>query len=279
MKKCFEIHMPAMPVMSALRLSRSVVAAVFLLAALCRTSAAEATAAGSFDAANKLYEQGKFAEAAAAYEALGLADSLKVSPALLFNLGNAHFKAGAIGRAIVAYRSAGALVPRDPDVRANLQFARNQVEGPTWRQSAGQRWLQFLTLNEWTGLTMGAFWLCFLILAAGEAHPAWKKRLRIYVLIVGGAFVILGICLALAIRSQTTPVAVVVAREAVVRNGPLDESPSAFTVHDGAELLVRDSKDDWLQVTDGQQRLGWIKRSSVLASGVAAAPTKVLLSN
>ena len=266
------------------RLSLLAVVALLLMAGLgIGASGAEpatpSAPAASLEAANKLYEQGKFADAAAAYEALALTHSLKVSPALLFNLGNAQFKAGAIGRAIVAYRSAGALSPRDPDVRANLQFARNQVEGPTLRPSSGQRWLQLLTVNEWTGLTMAAFWCCFLLLAAGELRPAWKRRLRTYALVSGGAAALLTVCLVLSLQSLAEPLAVVVGREAVVRNGPLDESPSAFTVHDGAELRVRDTKDDWLQVTDGQQRLGWIKRSSVLTSGVAAAPTPGLLKN
>ena len=79
---------------------------------------------GGFEAANKLYEEGKFAQAAAAYEQL--IQSGRVSAPLYFNLGNAWFKSGQMGRAITAYRRAEQLAPRDPDVRANLQFARNQ---------------------------------------------------------------------------------------------------------------------------------------------------------
>ena len=33
--------------------------------------------------------------------------------------------------------------------------------------------------------------------------------------------------------------------------------------HDGAELRVLDRKDDWLQVSDGARRIGWVKRSEV----------------
>ena len=62
--------------------------------------------APAFDQANRLYEQGKYAEAASAYENLLHADSN--SPALYFNLGNARFKAGQSGRAIAAYRQAEA---------------------------------------------------------------------------------------------------------------------------------------------------------------------------
>ena len=46
-----------------------------------------------------------------------------ISTPIYFNLGNAWFKAGEAGRAILAFRQAEKLSPRDPDVRANLQFA------------------------------------------------------------------------------------------------------------------------------------------------------------
>ena len=100
---------------------------LWVLWAAWRVGAAEPAAA--FDAANKLYEQGKPAEAAQAFERLAQAG--QTSGPLYFNLGNACFKAGQIGRAIAAYRQAELLAPRDPDARANLQFARKQVEGPT----------------------------------------------------------------------------------------------------------------------------------------------------
>src|SRR5512137_1502266 len=61
----------------------------------------------AFDAANRLYAQNKYSEAAAGYEQLIAAGS--VSPALYFNLGNANFKSGQIGRALAAYRQAEAL--------------------------------------------------------------------------------------------------------------------------------------------------------------------------
>src|SRR5204863_6861501 len=82
-----------------------------------------------FEAANRLYFEGKFSEAATTYGILE--QSGEKSPALYFNWGNALFKSGQIGRAIAAYRQAEALAPRDPDIRANLQFARKQRQAPT----------------------------------------------------------------------------------------------------------------------------------------------------
>jgi tetratricopeptide (TPR) repeat protein len=225
-----------------------------------------ADTAADFAAANKFYEQGKFADASAEYEKL--LQSGSVSPALLFNLGNAFYKSGQIGRAIGAYRQAERLTPRDPDLRANLHFARNQVQGPTTQPDRWQRWLDTLTVNEWTVLAGTGFWLFFGLLALGQWQPAWQRRLRVYAAAIGGATLLLAVCLGFALRErERARTAIVVAREAVVRAGPLDESPSVFVVHDGAEMNILDHKDDWLQVSDGGRRTGWLKRDAVLVLG------------
>ena len=130
----------------------------------------------AFESANKLYEQGKFAEAASAYASL--LQSNQASAALYFNLGNAFFKSGQIGRAIAAYRYAGRVTPRDPDVRANLQFARNQRQGPTLSPNRWQRWLGRLTLNEWTLLAAVAVWLWLLLLTILRGGGVVREPLR-----------------------------------------------------------------------------------------------------
>jgi tetratricopeptide (TPR) repeat protein len=215
-----------------------------------------------FNAANKLYAEGKFAEAAADYEKILQTSS--VSPALYFNYGNAEFKSGNLGRAIAAYRRAAQLAPRDAEVRANLDFARNQVSGPTRRESRWANWLGTLTLNEWTGLTAIAFWLLFGLLAARQLRPALKPALRNLTLGAVMATLLAGACLgidaALHFSGQTV---VIVEPDVTARSGPFDEAQSAFAVHNGAELAVLDRRNDWLQVTDGSGRIGWLPQKLV----------------
>lgn len=219
--------------------------------------------AGLFETANKLYEEKKYPEAAATYESILAAG--RASPEIYFNLGNACFKANQTGRAIAAYRQAAQLTPRDPDVRANLQFARNQVTGPTVPTGRWQRIFGTLSLDEWTGLSVAGVWLTFLLLALAQLKPALKPTLRTTTLLTGGATLLVALCLTVAVNVNDSGQTVVVrAKEIAVRNGPLEESQTAFTAHDGAELRVVDRKDDWLQVTDGTRRIGWLKRSDAL---------------
>ena len=241
---------------------RVVALASVLLVPCGALNAADGTTA-PFDAANKLYEQGKFSDAAAAYQKL--LESGRSSPAVLFNLGNAQFKSGQMGRAIAAYRSAELMTPRDPDIRANLQFARNQIQGPTLPVPAWQRWLGRLSLNEWTWLGAATLWLWIGTLIAGQCQPALKAGLKKFVVLLGitGLAMNAGLITLLA-ENHFTKSAVVIASEATARQGPLDESQTAFTLHDGAELEVLDRKDDWLQVTTDPKRIGWVRRDQVL---------------
>jgi tetratricopeptide (TPR) repeat protein len=237
--------------------------AVFLLLLGAMTLRAE-SAPEAFTQANKFYEEGKYTQAAAAYEKIMRAGT--VSPALYFNLGNACLKAGEVGRAISAYRQAEALTPRDPDIRANLQLARNQAgdNNPALPGSRWTRWIGRLTLDEWTLAASTAVALFFLVLTAREIWPALKKSGAALTAMLGFACLCLAACLGVAVEQRLIEKSlVVIVSEAVARRGPLPESQSVFTVHDGAELLVLGSNGDWLQVSDAAKHIGWLAQNEV----------------
>jgi tetratricopeptide (TPR) repeat protein len=232
-------------------------------------SAPAATPIARFDQANRLYEQGKFADAAAGYQQL--IASGHTTATIYYNLGNAWFKAGQLGRAVAAYRRAQELAPRDPNIRFNLDFARKQVTGSnTPVPSLWQRALDRLTVNEWAVLASIAFWLCFALLILREGKAAWRRALRNYA-IAAGSLATLLIALLTAAVYQNTSVreAVIVAQQAVVRYGPLEDSRVHFQLRNGAEVEIVGRKesgpaDAWLQVRDGANRIGWLKRDHVV---------------
>src|SRR4029077_10622714 len=90
------------------------VAALLLLAALLPVQTARAERADeAWRRGNDAYLRGDYAGAVAAYQELdrqGL-----VSADLTFNLGNAYYRQGNLGRAIWAYERAAALDPDDED--------------------------------------------------------------------------------------------------------------------------------------------------------------------
>jgi len=110
----------------------------------------------------------------------------------------------------------------------------------------------------------GAAALFFLILTARELWPAFAKSSAGLTALLGFVCLCLSACLGLAVDQRVIEKSsVVLVPEAVVRLGPLPEAQSAFTVHDGAELLVLSSDGDWLQVTDASKHTGWLPQKEV----------------
>jgi tetratricopeptide (TPR) repeat protein len=244
---------------------------VFLFGSLASPAASlvVTNAAAEFDRANKLYEQGKFPEAAGAYEALVAVGASNAS--LWFNLGNAAYKSGQMGRAIVAYRMAERLTPRDPALRANLQFVRGKVYSdertrvPTWKAA-----IRIATLNEWTALTAMLFWAWCAVLMTGEIT---RRRYTKTLLMGFGLLLFSGTATAIAASDlRTESEAIVVAEEVTARFGPLDESQAAFQLRDGAEVIVLDAKGGWLQVRDPEKRTGWMRRDEAVVLPSAFSP-------
>jgi tetratricopeptide (TPR) repeat protein len=235
---------------------------ILLLGLIFAGNLSAADVPADFSAANKLYAEGKFADAAAGYEKI--LQTGAQSPALLFNDANAEFKAGHLGRAIATYRQAELLAPRDAELRANLAFVRNQVQGATLRDRFWQKWFGTLTLNEGGVLTAVLFWLMCALLVARQIRPALVPKLKGVTRIL----VVLTLCSASILAVQTAnhfsaATAVVIADNVTARSGPFDDAQSAFTVRDGAELSVLDRHDDWVQVADGAGKTGWVSKKQV----------------
>jgi tetratricopeptide (TPR) repeat protein len=238
---------------------------ILLAASAVWISASNAIAddvSAKFDAATKLYAEGKFTNAATAYEKI--LRSGAVSPALYFNYGNAEFKAGNLGRAIAAYRQAEQLSSHDADVRANLEFARSQVQGAKASANRWDNWLGTLTLNEWTALAAVSFWLTFMLLAIMQVWPVLKTVLSGFTRAVAIVMILSGVGCGAAVSIHVyKKTAVVVAPDLVARSGPFDDAQNVFTAHDGAEFAVLSRRGDWLQVADSSGKIGWIERRQV----------------
>jgi tetratricopeptide (TPR) repeat protein len=231
-----------------------------LLLAGAGTHSMASGAPASFDQSNRFYEEGKYNEAIAGYESL--LKSGKVSAAILFNLGNAYFKNGQLGRAIYNYRRAGALSPRDPDIQANLHFARDRINGSASVLPAPwQHLIHYFTLNELSVVAATCFWVLLSLLAALRWRPVWHNSLRPY--LWGTALILVAAVSLLSTASAQETVAIAIQSQVPIHLGPISESQAAFTVPDGTELRVENRRDNWLQVADRSNRSGWVEAGQV----------------
>src|SRR5215471_10617379 len=128
--------------------------AIFLATSAFAQSDAE------FTKANQAYAQGHFKEAVAGYEAL--VRSGQWSANLFYDLGNAYFRAGDFGHAILNYERALALERHHPEATANIQIARDEGRALELQQSRPERYLQFASVNQYSVVAAIAFWLAIL---------------------------------------------------------------------------------------------------------------------
>ena len=227
------------------------------------TSGLHAAVAEDFEKANQAYAKGEYPQAAELY--LKVDNAGMVSPALYFNLGNALFKSGQLGKAIYYYRKAEVKTPRDPDIRANLKFVRKQVHGDdpapkTWYLAG----LNHLNLNEWSLISALLLWgWCTVVVL--RVRTDWGRYYLRKVTVFLGLLLMVSVGIDIAKASfLSTPVGIVVSKEASLRSGPLEQAKLEGTLKDGVEVSVMEQRSGWVQVRDLQNRTGWLTTNEVV---------------
>ena len=221
--------------------------------------------------ANQLYERGNFSEAARTYDEVvrgGIQDHV-----LYYNLGNAYFKQGDMGRALLNYERASRLAPRDEDVRSNLASVREQridqyehVEPSLLTQitTFTQAWL---TSNEMALISL-SLWLFFTLalllywnLNVGTLRNGLQSVLLFAFLLLSMSLLLLGNRYYV---EQDTPKVVVIVDEVEVLNHPSEDGVAEFTLHSGAELYLTETRGGRAHVMLTSDELqGWVPVRSV----------------
>jgi len=210
------------------------------------------------DAANQLYASGHYGEAARIYEqeiARGVQDS-----AIYFNLGNAYFEQGDMGRAVLNLQRAAELAPRDPDIQANLALARQQTTELFAAEPSGPvavlaKLTSWMTLNEAAILVLALWFLLgFFILAYREVQGSRGRRLaQTSAMVVLILMLLAGVSLASrSFLQQTQPPGVVVTPSVAISDSPGTSNPSGYHLTGGTKVNVIDRVGDWVRLETPQ---------------------------
>jgi len=234
-----------------------------MLSSLTLVLALAVTPIEAYNQGNSLYAQKDYAGAALAYQqALEAGESAPVH----YNLGNALFKAGKIGQAILHYRRARYLAPRDADISTNLAFARSYrvdkvLALPSPLARALDRAFHWLSRREAALLAAAAFALAGLALAAWIVRR-WGAALAAACLLAAVALFCFVTQQVWSAEVGSRP-AVVVAPEVNALSGPSDEFNQILLLHDGTEVRIRESRGDYVlaQLPGGSG--GWVRKDAV----------------
>ena len=231
----------------------------------CFSHAAEEAAVALYNRAGRAYEAEQYEAAVALYEKItkgGIRDG-----SVYYNLGNAYFKAGRMGKAILSYERARRLLPRDEDIEANLGFVRLlkvDKEPPEGRNVVVRFVLNLYDAFSLNGLTKAASGLYILMLLSGIGWILYGRRFRsvfaAILIILGAVFVPVCGVLAFKIHAEAfVREAIVISDEVDAFSGPGAEHTKIFAVHEGTKVSIERRDGDWALVRLNSGIGGWVE--------------------
>jgi tetratricopeptide (TPR) repeat protein len=220
---------------------------------------------------NQAYQEGDFAAAIEAYEAVRAAGF--TSAGLEYNLGNAYFKTGELGRAILHWERALVLDPGETDAQANLELARSLTTDAIeplpvfWLFAVVSWWVDLLPRSVllvavslgWLTCTGG---IALRVLARGDGGRrvgTWGAATGLIVVVM------LGINLMVReLGIGRTERAVIMVEAVAVRSAPAqDDDLTLFEVHEGTRVRLDQTTGAWAEVVLDDGKVGWVPLSAM----------------
>ncbi|MBN2455603.1 MAG: tetratricopeptide repeat protein [Sedimentisphaerales bacterium] len=185
---------------------------------------------------------------------------------LYYNLANAYFLQGQLGKAILNYRKAIKIDDSDENIQKNLAFACSKridkIAVKTekrvlqtlffWHYDFSLKTKFLLTCVFW-----GAVCICITAIIWLDRSPAWTISTTI--------FVILMLCflgsVAIEYRTHTSNIGgVITAKEVIARQGDGENYPISFKgpLHEGTEFDLLESRPGWFHIKLSDDSDGWI---------------------
>ncbi len=215
--------------------------------------------------ANSFYQEQQYDQAVITYQKI-LSQGFE-SSSLYYNLGNAYFKIGKIGYAILNYERGLKLSPGDEDLRYNLKIANTRTvdkitELP--KLFIVQWWELLITSFTFTGLsiiTLLIFWIFLLGIALFIlSRRASIQRISLMVSSVSLAVLILSVVILISRYNHEAITDYGILTEEVysVKVAPDYKSNDLFVIHEGIKFVVDDLVNEWYKIRLADGKVGWI---------------------
>ena len=241
-----------------------------LLSGLCVRAAAPLDTEKIWNDANTAYVNADYPAATEGYERL-LGEGYE-SAQLYLNLGNAYFKRGMIGKALLNYNRALRFSPSDKDVLYNISIANKYVQDkidviPTFFL---QRWMNELrssiTSNAWAGMSLVFFTLMLVAILVYLLTSTLKwRKIGFYGALGLLALFVISAWFAGSQRKMllNPDKAIIMSSAAPVKSSPDQSSKDLFVLHEGTKVAVKDSLGDFreIEISDGNK--GWIEAKAI----------------
>lgn len=205
--------------------------------------------------------------------------------ATLFNLGLVEQRAGKNGKAIAIWRKALALSPGYYPAEKAIEWTKPKLERAAiphdvefW-ESLHDSALSVMTMEKFETLTAVLFfifaWATLTYLGRRRRAILDEKPLPgppIAAILAGLFFVLIGLLsLAKAFDIQDVRATVVV-KKIEARALPEKDATALFDLYEGLEVIVRGSRQGWIQVNYPGGATGWVSRDAVVTTNDRIVP-------
>jgi tetratricopeptide (TPR) repeat protein len=217
-----------------------------------------------FEQGNKLYQQEKYEEAIRNYESI-LANGYE-NWALYYNLGNAYYRLGKLGKAILNYERAYRLNPDDEDVLFNLNLARmhavDNIPVPpftVWMQKL--KYAMSMSAIIWLTFSVYFFLAILLTIRIIVRKRFWQRLSKILFVPTLIVFVLLGSLFYLRAHEETAvKYAILLVERTDVVGAPEENGTVLFSLHEGVKFVVESYNDGWARIRLANGSVGWVKK-------------------
>lgn len=217
---------------------------------------------------NTRYSEEKFEQAIADYEKV-LSLGFESGP-LYYNLGNAYFKRGLLGKAILNYLRAQRLMPADADLKSNLTYVQSLIDNKT--PAPEQKWFirtfsglaQIFTLDRITLITTILYFVLSIVVIFAILKRDLRKKI-VYLSILISTLLVVSLSL-FFIQFYNTVLqkqAVVIISKVEAKFEPFDDATRFFTLYEGETVVVTTTRKDWVKVKRIDGKKGWIKKTDI----------------
>ena len=224
---------------------------------------AEAASLERWDAGNKAYVEGDYAKAIEEYQTI--VDGGEYSLTLYYNLANAYFKAGHIGKAILYYNKALRIDPSQEDVLYNLAIAEGQTKDKVTEESEFflSSWWRvvrnLLSCNAWSVLSLVLFGLLLVFVVI---FLLGVRKTGFYGAICSLLLFALITAFAISSRNEilTHDEAIVISSAISVKSSPDRAATDLFVLHEGTKVHIVSDMDEWFEVSLADGKKGWTEK-------------------
>ena len=213
------------------------------------------------------YEKGDYAAAAEHFGAI--AEAGVRNGELYYNLGNTYLKMGELGRARLWYERAARLLPRDPDLNFNRDYAASRVKDAGEEAHGGISkvlffWYFLLDARTLRWMALGANALFWILLAIRRIIG------RRWLSVGTGSLAVLALVLLVSVgvhygQERFLRYGVVIPEQISVRSGLTEKSTELFVLHAGTRVRIDAQRPEGFRIRFSDGKIGWVRQGDLEA--------------